>query len=83
MAEHEALPDDVLTALQAGRKADAIKRLRKQQDIDLAEAKRQVDIYIAENPEKLPKREHRELNLIPLLVAAAVAAVAYVAFKFL
>ena len=79
----DELPEDVLAALRAQRKIEAIKMLRVQRGMDLAEAKRQVDIYIAEHPENLPKRERGEMNLMPLLLAAGVALVAYIAFEYL
>ena len=47
------------------------------------EAEEQVDLYMADHPELQRRSQHRELNLIPLVLAAAVAVVAYVAFEML
>lgn len=45
------LPEDVLAAIHAGRKIDAIKLLREHRGIGLKEAKQVIEIYIAQNPE--------------------------------
>jgi ribosomal protein L7/L12 len=75
--------EDVKRALHAGRKLEAIKMLRVQRGLDLAEAKRQIDTYVAQHPELIRKHKHSEMNLIPLVVAAAIAIVAYLAFEYL
>lgn len=83
MSEETELSPDVVKALRAGRKIEAIKMLRMQRGLDLAQAKAQVDLYIAEHPEHNPRQQHSELNLIPLLVAAAIAIAAWFAFEYL
>ena len=83
MTDAADLGADVKRALRAGHKIEAIKRLRQQRGLDLAEAKRQVDTYIAGHPEQFRKHMHSELNLIPLVVAAAIAIVAYLAFEYI
>lgn len=83
MSEEQELSPEVVKALHAGRKIEAIKILRAQRGLDLAEAKEQVDLYIAEHPQPLARRQHREMNLIPLFLAAAIAIAAYIAFEYL
>ncbi len=83
MWEKNELPADVIAELKNARKVEAIKRLRMQRSLGLAEAKEQVDLYMADHPELQRRSQHRELNLIPLVLAAAVAVVAYVAFEML
>ena len=43
------LPSDVLEALHANRKIEAIKLLREHQNIGLKDAKDIIDAYTAEN----------------------------------
>lgn len=83
MSEERELSPDVVQALQAGRKIEAIKMLRAQRGLDLAEAREQVDLYLAEHPQHHRGRQHSEMNLIPLLVAAAIAIAAWFAFEHL
>ena len=83
MSEEPELSPDVVESLRAGRKIEAIKMLRAQRGLDLAEAKEQVDLYIEEHPQAQSRRQHREMNLIPLFLAAAIAIAAYIAFEYL
>lgn len=50
MSSSTNLPDQVVSAIQAGRKIDAIKLLRETQGIGLKEAKHAVDAYLLEHP---------------------------------
>ena len=50
MQDQTKLPSEVINALRAGKKIDAIKLLREQQNIGLKEAKDMVDQYIASDP---------------------------------
>jgi hypothetical protein len=45
------LPEDAVTALQAGRKIEAIKRVRQHHNVDLKTAKETVERYIEQHPE--------------------------------
>ncbi len=83
VAESE-FPDDVLDALRANRKIDAIKLLREQRDLGLREAKQLIDAYVAKNAHQvvgthLPK----ESKLRPLLLAGLLIAGIYTAYRFL
>ncbi|MEM8560638.1 MAG: hypothetical protein AAGF57_00315 [Pseudomonadota bacterium] len=49
MTKQNVLPVEVIDALKAGRKVDAIKRLRKLRGIGLTESKQLVDAYIESN----------------------------------
>ncbi len=44
------LPEDVIAELEAGRKIEAIKRLRAHEGIDLIAAKEAVEAYLREHP---------------------------------
>ncbi len=48
---------EVQNLLSAGRKIDAIKLVREEQNIGLKEAKEWVDDYVARHPERFPKPE--------------------------
>ena len=50
MNTESELPEDVLVAIKANRKVDAIKLLREHINIDLKDAKDIVDAYIRNNP---------------------------------
>ena len=50
MQDQTGLPPEVINALWAGKKIDAIKLLREQHNIGLKEAKDMVDQYIASDP---------------------------------
>ena len=50
------LPADVLEAIHAGRKIDAIKRLRAQNGLGLKEAKELVDAYVQQHPDLVVQR---------------------------
>lgn len=83
MSEETELSPDIVKALRAGRKVEAIKMLRVQRGLDLAQAREQVDLYIADHPQHNPRQQHSQLNLVPLLVAAAIAIAAWFAFEYL
>ena len=50
MDNKAVLPADVIEAIRAGRKIDAIKLLREAQDLGLKESKQAVDAYLRSNP---------------------------------
>lgn len=52
MSEQD-LPPDVLEALHAGRKIEAIKLLRERRGLGLKEAKQTVERYSGAHPERL------------------------------
>ena len=83
VAESE-LPDDVLDALHASRKIDAIKLLREQRHLGLREAKQLVDAYVAENEQRVVgTRLREETKRGPLLLAGLLIAGIYIAYRFL
>jgi hypothetical protein len=77
------LSTDVIEAIRANRKIDAIKRLREHRGADLKEAKQEIDAYIRENPQvsalRPPKAESNfgRLILIAILLGGAYAAYRY------
>ncbi|MBV1931026.1 MAG: hypothetical protein KUG71_04850 [Porticoccaceae bacterium] len=72
------LPEDVLAAVHAGRKIDAIKLLRGHRGIGLKEAKQVIEIYIAQNPELITAKPSREgVGLARIVLPAAIALLCY------
>lgn len=68
------LPADVIEAIHANRKIEAIKRLRAHRGIGLAEAHAAVDAYIRENKHLLPEPESSGcLRLLAIIAAALLA----------
>lgn len=54
-----SLPSDVIAALRHGNKIDAIKRLRQARDLQLKDAKDEVDRYVRNNPALARKYEQQ------------------------
>lgn len=78
------LPADVVAAIEENRKVEAIALLREHQNLDLAEAKRLVDLYAAKNPRLLAGAEMKdEGSGGKLLIAAIVVVGLYVAWRYL
>ncbi len=70
------LPYEVIAALDKGRKIEAIKLLRSAKDLDLKEAKEEVERYLeraqAHNPiREEPPSRHTLALVIGLLILAA------------
>jgi ribosomal protein L7/L12 len=78
------LPSDVVEAIRANRKIDAIKRLRKHRGIGLKEAKLEIESYVRGQPQYSslsgPKAESNSGRLV--LVAFLIGA-AYIAYQLL
>ena len=82
MTVETELSENVLAAIAGNRKIAAIKLLRKEKNLGLKEAKEIVDAHIANNPELAMSRPQASgFNIIPLIVAAAVTAIAYFVYK--
>ncbi len=83
MSDEQALPDDVIAAIHANRKIEAIKLLRGHRKLGLKEAKHIVDAYAAGNPANIAQPVLREegtggrLVWIIVLIAAAWGAYHY------
>ena len=76
------LPSDVLNAIHANRKIDAIKLLRTQQNLGLKEAKDIVDAYFKENGHLINhQRKGRESSLGQLLIIIVLGGIVYAAYK--
>ncbi len=84
MEETTEFSAQVIEAIEADRKIEAIKLLRAERNIDLKTAKELVDAYLAENPpEPRPRPDRPEFRVMPLLLAAVVAAALVFAYKAL
>ena len=72
------LPSDVLAALHAHRKIEAIRLLREHRGLGLRDAKQTVDAYLAAHPRLTASRSDKaESGLGRLLVIGIIAAIAY------
>ena len=78
MLNDEDLPAEVIAALQAGRKVQAIKLLRQLEGLGLKEAKERVDAHMVKNPERYPQPESgsggRFMFIALILLAIALTA---------
>lgn len=64
----DQLEQEVLDALHAGRKVEAIKQLRHHRNIGLREAKDIIDNYTAQHPELLPPTQGAISKIIGLII---------------
>ena len=77
------LPDDVIAAIRANRKIDAIKLLRGHQGLGLKEAKHAVEAYIAKHPSIVaPSAPRADSGIGRLVLVVLVAAIAYAGYRF-
>ena len=70
------LPDNVVGAIRAGRKIEAIKLLREARGIDLREAKHEIEAYMRANPSVVasnPELRESGANLLVVIVIVALA----------
>lgn len=79
-----ALPSDVLAALQQGNKVEAIKRLREARDLQLKDAKDEVDRYVRNDPALARKYQQQasgtRRTLWLMLTVMVLAALAWLMF---
>jgi len=74
------LPDDVVAAIRAGDRVEAVKLLSEQMGL----GKRQVDLYAAKNPRLLAGSEMSDQGTgLRVLVAVAVVVALYFAWRYL
>jgi hypothetical protein len=84
MREENELPENVIAAIAGNRKIEAIKLLRREKNLGLKEAKEVVDAHIANNPQLVVSRPvSGGFNIVPLLLAAVVTAIAYFSYQAL
>ena len=77
------LPADVIDAIRANRKIDAIKRLREHRGMGLKEAKHAVEAYARENPQEITVPAHQSESGLGRVVLIAIAiGAAYVAYRY-
>jgi hypothetical protein len=77
------LPPEVIDAIRANRKIDAIKRLREARGIGLKEAKHAVEAFQRANPHLLDTPPPRSESGIGRLVLVGLAAgAAYLVYKY-
>ncbi len=85
MNNETELPADVLDAIHARRKVEAIKLLRESAGIGLKEAKEAVEAYESHNPQKQDssRSSGSETGIGRVILIIFVIAAIYVANKFL
>ena len=84
MTDDPELPADVVEAIEAGRKIEAIKLLRERSNLGLKEAKHAVEAYERHHPVHVPKDSFTEYS--PgnrLVVIGIIIAIAYAAYRYL
>lgn len=78
------LPTEVIAEIEANRKVNAIKLLRRYQGIGLTEAKAVVDTYIENNPSSLapgaPEAEGGIGSILLLIIGVGVIVGLYMYF---
>lgn len=78
------LPADVIAAIQAKRKIEAIRLLREQRRIDLKDAKEMVEAYMDAHPRAADGRHtYNDSNAGRLVLIAIVLAVIYAAYRYM
>ena len=83
MNNQPELPEDVLAALKANRKIEAIKLLREHHNVDLKEAKQIVDAAMASQPSPAVRRPRQtEFGFGRLVLAVMATAIAYAIYKY-
>ena len=84
MSPETDLPDEVLAAIHASHKIEAIKLLRERRGLGLRDAKDAVDAYIRDHPELHARSVvSGDSGLGRLLLLAAAIVVLYVAYRYL
>lgn len=77
------LPVEVIEAIQANRKIEAIKLLREHWSMDLKEAKDTVDDYVRSHPEEVALRAPQaETGVGRLILVASIMIAAYLAYRY-
>ena len=84
MNDKVSLEAEVVSALESGRKIDAIKKLREIRGIGLKESKNLVDLYSAQNDIQISSVSSSSVPAIikTIRFIIAVAFFAYIADKF-
>lgn len=84
MADVEDLPEDVVAALRAGQKIEAIKLLCEQRGIGLKEAKEAVEGWSARDPATSLRPPTTEgFGVGQLLLVAVLSALGYAVYRLL
>jgi hypothetical protein len=78
------LPEDVVAAIEAGRKIEAIKLLREQWDLDLKSAKKTVEAYAAGRPgSPAPRVVSTDSGFLRFVLILIVVAILYFVYRYL
>ena len=81
MDENREPSDGVVNLLTTGRKIDAIKLVRQEQQLGLKDARDFVEAYVLRHPNRFPALEKTSSSARPIIYAALVAAV-YIVYRF-
>ena len=82
MSSTPELSAEVIEAIRANRKIEAIKRLREETGLGLKEAKDAVEAWARQNPQLIPDAPRSESSVGRVVLVAAVLAAAYAAYRF-
>ena len=74
MNDISELPNDVVDAIHAGKKIEAIKRLREYNGLGLKEAKQIVDAYSREHPDLIVQRQSNGSFTIAIVLTILIIA---------
>ena len=84
MSTEVDIPSDVVAEIQANRKVNAIKLLRKQQGLGLTEAKAAIDTYIENNSDSItsttPEEEGGIGRILVLIIGVSIIVGVYMYF---
>ena len=80
MSNETKLPANVVEAIRANRKIDAIKLLREHRSLGLKEAKHAVDAYIREHPHLIPQQSSGG-GLGRLVIVVLAVVISYVLYQ--
>jgi ribosomal protein L7/L12 len=77
------LPSEVIEAIRANRKIEAIRLLREHWSMGLTEAKQEVDAYVRDNPQAAAMRAPQaESGVGRLILIASIIIAAYLAYRY-
>lgn len=81
---HPELPEEVIAAIEDGRKIEAIKLLREQRNLDLKSAKKAVETHAAARPSPpRPSVVASDSGLPRFILIVIVVAVLYFVYRYL
>lgn len=79
----DELPDDVIEAIRAHRKIEAIERLREHSGLGLKESRQAVEAYLRDHPETTARvRPPGDSGVGRVALAAVIAILLYLVYRY-